>query len=123
MQPGSRCRGDNDVIVAANLRGGRDHADNFSPFLGESFQGYAAAMAREGTWGDELTLVRLPVKTVSIHDMPPISVALFIIAELIGLIVDEADPWTGVLIAVRQRSSSNTCIGSTSGDRCKGMRI
>ncbi|KAK9826434.1 hypothetical protein WJX81_005249 [Elliptochloris bilobata] len=38
------------------VRWTRDHADTFAPFLGESFQGYTAAMAREGTWGDELTL-------------------------------------------------------------------
>lgn len=34
-----------------------EHADDFAPFLGESFEGYAAAMERQGTWGDELTLV------------------------------------------------------------------
>lgn len=36
----------------------REHSEDFAPFLGESFEGYAAAMGRDGTWGDELTLVR-----------------------------------------------------------------
>ena len=36
----------------------REHSEDFAPFLGESFEEYAAAMSRDGTWGDELTLVR-----------------------------------------------------------------
>ena len=64
----------------SRLRGCRDHADSFAPFLGESFHGYAAAMAREGTWGDELTLVRLPERSWGTH---PHKSALHITAMLV----------------------------------------